>query len=174
MLVHITYKSGTSTSLPLQSIKGLFDLFRFSTLSQESKLVSLVSGPRVVTREGKKADQSSGDNTTYRIRYFRSVIANFLPCAAPPVALPRPKRRSKSRSSLLSRDNSVKRSPLSQREDGRHEPVFFGHQCRVRGCEFAASSLQHIKHHEQTSSHRGLRRKHEEDVNPFLSEEEIF
>ena len=74
-----------------------------------------------------------------------------IPSAMVPMRL-RPLQRPRTRI----RGQLTRRSPLSRKGDGAYEHVFAGYRCRVDGCRFVASTLQHVQHHEQTSSHRDI------------------
>ena len=47
---------------------------------------------------------------------------------------------------------TLRRSPLARSIDGLH-PVYAGYHCTIEGCEFKASTPQHVRHHILTASH---------------------
>ena len=58
-----------------------------------------------------------------------------------------------SRSSFFFRP-PLRRSPLSRSNDGfHHYGVYAGYRCKIAGCDFAASTEGHIRHHMTTASH---------------------
>lgn len=85
-----------------------------------------------------------------------------LPAVESPPAIPHPepamdpntKRRKRSpRREYI----PIPRSPLSKLDDsGERGFVYLGYRCSIEGCDFAASSRQHVQHHMKTTSHRNV------------------
>ena len=46
-----------------------------------------------------------------------------------------------------------RRSPLAQSSEGVFESVYKGYHCTISGCDFAASTAEHVRHHLRTASH---------------------
>ena len=46
-----------------------------------------------------------------------------------------------------------RRSPLSQTSEGEFQRVYKGYHCTIRGCDFAASTAEHVRHHIRSASH---------------------